>query len=152
MSKRVFFLHPVYKFGNLVLSGNYTFSNKIQPNLELFHQATNISMVLTTYPIKTWGKSVKNIWSNIQTEIEIQGYPQRMRLESQLYRINASVLIPYNCKLLSSCIQVIINNIFKDNTEGKTLNLNLGSSYLKSFKSSLQSHALWVTLFIKLTN
>ena len=31
---------------------------------------------------------------------------------------------------------------------GRRSNLILGSSYLKSFKSSLQSHPLWVTLYV----
>ena len=38
------------------------------------------------------------------------------------------------------------NKTFIDHTQGKRLNSKLKSSYLKSFKSSSQSHPLWVTL------
>ena len=48
-------------------------------------------------------------------------------------------------KFLSSIVKSLIKP-FKDHIQGRTLILNLESSYLKSFRSSLQSNPLLVTM------
>ena len=42
------------------------------------------------------------------------------------------------------------NNPLENYIYGRIHNLALGSSHFKSFRSSLQSHPLWVTLYIKI--
>ena len=76
----------------------------------------------------------------------LQGYPQKMKFQRRLYGIYSLHLIPSNCKLVS-----LLNHqksSWKDHTQGRRLNLTLESSDLKSFRSSLQSLSLWVTLCI----
>ena len=55
-------------------------------------------------------------------------------------------MIPCNCKLISF-FSKSYNKLSKDFIQSLRLNLTLGLSYLQSFRSSLQSHPLWVTLY-----
>ena len=73
----------------------------------------------------------------------IQGYPQSMRLQTTVYFL--IFIVSFNYKLLSF-FSKSLNKPLKDYIQDRRLNLNLGLSYLKSFKSSLQSLPLWVTL------
>ena len=68
-----------------------------------------------------------------------------MGLQKRLYRMFIVFLIIIIVKLCLSMLNNIINNknpVFK----AKDLNLTMESSYFKSFRSSLQSYAFWVTL------
>ena len=77
----------------------------------------------------------------------LQDYHLRMRLQRRLYGIYIVCflifMIPCNYKLLSFFVNSL-NKSFK----GRRLNFNLEKSYLTSFKPSLKSHSLWVTLYI----
>ena len=77
----------------------------------------------------------------------LQDYFLRMRLQRRLYGIYIVCflifMIPCNYKLLSFFVNSL-NKSFK----GRRLNFNLEKSYLTSFKPSLKSHSLWVTLYI----
>ena len=53
--------------------------------------------------------------------------------------------IPWNCKPVSFFVKSFYK-LLKYNTKGSWLSLTLESSYFKRFRSSLQSHPLWVTL------
>ena len=82
--------------------------------------------------------------------IQIQGYPHKMRLQRRSYR-NYTVcflrcMIPCNC-LTCFFFPKPLNNPLEDCILGRGLNLIAKSSFM-SFTSSWQSHPLWVTLYI----
>ena len=52
---------------------------------------------------------------------------------------------------LISFFAKLLNKLYKDHNQGKRLNLHLGLLNYMSFRSSLQSHPLWVTLYIYLS-
>ena len=119
-------------------------------------------MHITTHP--GWENSQKSIKVHNNEEIiqnsplheyraqNIQGYPQRMRLHRRLYRMYTVCflifMIPCNCKLVYLLFK-LLNMYVKDSIQGIRLNLTLESSYLKSFRSSLQSLML-LLLFLLL--
>ena len=78
----------------------------------------------------------------------VHGFPQRMRLPRRLYEIYSfcylTFMIHYHSFFGSS-----LNKTFKYCVQGRIWNLTWRSSYLKSCRSSLQSHPLWVTLYMK---
>ena len=70
---------------------------------------------------------------------------------NEISKMYVHSLFPYihdlcNFKLFILCFKSLIKP-FIDYIQDRRLNLNLGSSYLRSFKSSIQSHPLWVTLY-----
>ena len=67
----------------------------------------------------------------------VQGYPQSMRLQRQLYRINT---VCYR-----NWVAIIIKAHKKDIFMAEYLIYPMGTLNLKSFMSFLQSHPLWVT-------
>ena len=79
----------------------------------------------------------------------LQGYPQRMRLRKQLYGSYTDCFLifnnPCNCKLVSFFLQTFKKQL-KDYIQSR--NLTFGMSWIKSNRSSLQSHILWVNLYI----
>ena len=84
--------------------------------------------------------------------VYVQGYPQRIRLQRRLYGIYnvcfKLFIIIFHCTLLSFFVKSL-NKPFKVFMQDSRFNINLGSLYLKSFKSSLQSYPLRVSLQFK---
>ena len=60
------------------------------------------------------------------------------------------MILPVTVKCVFHCLEWL-NQTFQDFNRSRRLNLTLGSTYI-SFKLSLQSHPLWVTLYFKLTH
>ena len=84
---------------------------------------------------------------------DVQGYPQWMTLQRRLYGIITVCLliftISFNCKLVSFFAKSL-NQPLKDNLLGKRLDLIEKLSYCMSFRLSLPSRPLWVTLYVSL--
>ena len=75
----------------------------------------------------------------------IQSFSPRLKLQ----RRTVCFLVftnPCKNKLVSFFI-LSLNKQLKDHNLNRRLNLTLGSSNFKSFRSSLQSHPVWVTLY-----
>ena len=80
--------------------------------------------------------------------MNVQGYPQRIRLQTseRLYSVCILKFItPCNFKL-SCFFAKTSNKPSKDYLQSRRLISTMGLSYLNSFRSSLQSHPLWVSL------
>ena len=84
--------------------------------------------------------------------VYVQSYPRRIFLQRRLYGIYNVIfnlfMIIFQCKLLFFFVKSL-KKPFKVYIQDSRFNINLGSSYLKSFKSSLQSHPLRVSLKLK---
>ena len=75
-----------------------------------------------------------------------------MRFQRRLYRICTACFLVLPCIWFTATVNCFyaksLNKPFKYFIQCKILKLDLESSYFESFLSSLQSHPLWVTLYL----
>ena len=86
-----------------------------------------------------------------KSTLNVQGYPQRIILQRRLYGINTACFLIFRISCNYKCICFYAQSLERPymHIHGRILYLTLEMLYLKSCRSSLQSHPLWVTMYMK---
>ena len=143
------FLWIIYTFKNKSVPDNIKLVDNMFSRLFIYHYKNKFknlnSNSIEFYSVKYWFIFYCLVFDKFYP----QGYSQMMRLQRRLYRIYLVYfllfIIPSFCKFCFFFCQHC--KLSKNYIERKTRNLTLGLSYLKSFRSSLQSDTLRVKLY-----
>ena len=79
----------------------------------------------------------------------VQGYQKKVSLQRQLCKMSVLLYLWFPATIELFLFVWSLNKPWKYYIQGRRLNLTWKSSNFMSFKSSLQSHPLWVTLYMR---